>query len=176
MTLLIFTFTLFMFTAFKFKSGEARSVNADFLFHRRQLTGKDSTFREGVGVSFEREQIFALFLCSNQKEAIMPKFKTPSNELLDKLSILEIAVETSIAKLQTQHTKDSLIIRGIENAYDDFKKHLIKYISTTEIWPGNYSKLKKAQKRIGYDYNTMLNSVLSSVNIIPAKGEDICRN
>lgn len=163
-----------MFTAFKYTSGKARSVNADFLLYRDQLTGKDSTFREGVGVSCEREQIFALFLCSNHKEAIMPKFKTPSNELLDKLSILEIAVETSIAKLQTQSPKDSLIIRGIENAYNDFKKDLIKYISTTEIWPVNHSKLKTAQKQIGYDYNTMLNSVLSSVNIIPAKGEPIC--
>lgn len=104
----------------------------------------------------------------------MPKFKTPSSELLDKLSILEIAVETSIAKLQTQSTKDSLIIKGIENTYNDFKKHLMEYISDTEIWPINHSKLKTAQKEVGYDYNIMLNEVLGSVNIIPRKGERIC--
>ena len=101
----------------------------------------------------------------------MPKFKTPSNKLLDKLSVLEIAVETSIAKLQTQSPKDSLIIKGIENAYNDFKKELTNYIDQTEIWPGNDSKLKTALKSLGYDYNTLLNNILSSVNIIPKKGE-----
>lgn len=104
----------------------------------------------------------------------MPKFKTPSNELLDKLSILEIAVEVSMAKLQTQLPSNSLIIQGIENAYNDFKKELTKYISTTEIWPTNHSKLKTAQKQIGLEYNIMLNEVLGCVNIIPKKGEIIC--
>lgn len=140
------------------------------------VNGQVSTFGDGVGSPLVSRQYLTLCFMSKTKEAQMPKFKTPSNELLDKLSILEIAVELSMAKLQTQSTKDSLIIRGIENAYNDFKRDLIKYISATEIWPTNHSKLKRAQKEVGYEYNIMLNEVINSVNIIPKKGVDICRN
>lgn len=166
-----------MFTASEFISGKPAPLLRLFSFKENKIiNGKDSRFREERGVSYERRQIFATFYMSKFIRGNMSRFKTPSNELLDKLSILEVAIEASIAKIQTQQGPNSLIVKGIDNAYNDFKKDLIKYISTTEIWPVNHSKLKTAQKQIGYDYNTMLNSVLSSVNIIPTKEVDICRN
>ena len=176
MSLLIFTLTLFMFALSINQSGHnpAPSMRLFYFKAIKLVNGQVSTFGDGVGSPLVSRQYLTLCCMSKTKEAQMPKSKTPSNELLDKLSILEIAVEVSMAKLQTQLPNNSLIIHGIENAYNDFKKELTKYISATEIWPTNHSKLKTAQRQIGLEYNIMLNEVISCVNIVPKKGDFIC--
>lgn len=176
MKYLILILTLFIFTASEFISGKSSAPSMRFLSFKeiRIVNGKDSRFREERGVSYERRQIFAHFYMSKFIRGFMPKFKTPSGELLDKLSILEIAVEVSMAKLQTQYPNNSLLIKGIDNAYADFKKELTEYINQSELWAINVSKLRVASKSVGCGYNEVLNQVIDCVNIIPRKDGVIC--
>jgi len=171
---LIFIFLLSKFEAFKFTGGQPAPLSGCFSLKQSKINnGKDSHFREECGVSSKREQIFALFLCSNLLESKMVHTQSSRRRISsripldDKFSILSLAIETAVAKISQIEGSESINAKGIRIAFKEFTKHYKSFTEKHGLFPGNEIKLQQAASKCRAPYNHILNGVLESVNIVP---------
>lgn len=140
------------------------------------LNGQVFTFGDDVSSAFGSMQYLTTFFMHKSKESIMLHSKSSRRRISsripldDKFAILSLAIETAIAKITELEGSESINVKGIRIAFNEFSKQFKYFTDMYGLYPDNEVKIKQAARKLNYSYNHLLNGVIESVNIIPRTG------